>query len=57
MAAGAWFWIIFVICVIFGLWGSNPWRPATAWGVFGSAIVVFVLLGLLGYHVFGSPLR
>ncbi len=57
MAAGSWFWVIFVICVIFGLWGNNPWRAAPTWGPFSSLVVIFVLLGLLGYHAFGSPVH
>jgi hypothetical protein len=43
--------------VIFGLWGANPWRPAGAFGAFGSMIAIFVLLFLLGWHEFGSFLR
>jgi hypothetical protein len=58
MGANIWFWLIYVLCVIFGLWGSNPWRPAQyAWGPFGSLLVIFILLGLLGFRAFGSPIR
>ncbi len=57
MPAGTWFWLIFVMCMIFGLWGSNPWRPAGPIGAFGSLVVIFILLGLLGYHDFGSPVH
>ncbi len=57
MPAGLWFWLIYVFCVLFGLWGANPWRPAGPVGQFGSLLVVFILLGLLGFHDFGSPIR
>ena len=57
MTAGNWFWIIFVLCVIFGLWGNNPWRPAGPIGAFGSAVVIFILMFLLGLRVFGSPVH
>jgi tellurite resistance protein TehA-like permease len=55
MGAGLWFWLIYVICVLFGLWADwpndNNYRPL------GSRVVVFVLLGLLGWSVFGPPLK
>jgi hypothetical protein len=57
MPAGAWFWIIYVLCVIFGFLWNNPWRPATAWGPFSSVLAIFVLLFLLGWHEFGSFLH
>ncbi len=52
MPAAIWFWIIYVICVIFGIWSEWPiGRP------FGGRVAVFVLLGLLGWGVFGPPIR
>jgi hypothetical protein len=60
MSAGIWFWLLFVITLIFGIWGNNPWRPAGpnyAWAPFGSWLVMFILIGILGIGVFGSPIR
>lgn len=58
MAAGTWFWLLYVICVLFGMWSDWPigqekpnYRPL------GGRLVVFILLGLLGWAVFGSPLK
>lgn len=56
MPAGLWFWIIYVICVVFGVYfdwpqGNTNFRPL------GGRIVVFILLGLLGWAVFGPPLK
>lgn len=55
MAAGLWFWLIYVICVLFGVWVDWPadrnYRPL------GGKLVLFVLLGLLGWAVFGAPLK
>ena len=49
------FWIIYVLCVIFGLWSEWPsdgnYRPL------GGRFVVFVLLGLLGWGLFGPPIK
>ena len=58
MSAGIWFWLLWVLTLIFGGWGMNPWRPAgVPWAPFGSWRVLFILVGLLGLHVFGSPVR
>ena len=58
MSAGIWFWLLWVITLIFGGWGMNPWRPAgVPWAPFGSWLILFILVGLLGLHVFGSPVR
>jgi len=58
MSAGFWFWLLWVLTLIFGGWGMNPWRPAgVPWAPFGSWLVLFILVGLLGLHVFGSPVR
>jgi predicted membrane channel-forming protein YqfA (hemolysin III family) len=55
MSAGVWFWLLYVICVIFGMWAEWPadgrYRPL------GGRLVVFILLGLLGFRVFGSPIQ
>lgn len=58
MPAGIWFWIIYVICVLFGAFCYWP-RDASpgAWRPFGGSLVVFVLLGLLGWKVFGPPIQ
>ena len=52
MAAGIWFWIIFVLCCI-GI-GLGFYF---AWPVYGVIGIVFILLGLLGYKVFGGPVQ
>lgn len=55
MAAGLWFWLIFVIATLFGLWCD--WPTNGCYRPLGSKLVVFVLLGLLGWGVFGPPIR
>ena len=62
MPAGIWFWIIYVLCVVFGLWAWWPAAPpqGQAWGGFrplGGILVIFILIGLLGWEVFGPPLK
>jgi len=55
MPAGLWFWLIYVICVVFGGW--SVWPSDSNYRPLGSWLVVFILLGLLGWGVFGSPLK
>ncbi len=58
MGANIWFWLIYVLTLVFGVWGMNPWRPAgAAWAPFGSWFILFLLIGILGLAEFGSPIR
>ena len=57
MGANIWFWLIYVLCLIFGIWGNNPWQPAPSWSPFGNMLVIFILFGLLGFRAFGSPIH
>ena len=55
MPPGMWFWIIYVIIVIMGLgWGfANNWDRRGL----GGSFVLFMLIGLLGWGIFGPPIR
>lgn len=55
MPAGFWFWLLYVICILFSGWLSYPF--STGWRPFGVTLVTFILIGLLGWHVFGPVLR
>ena len=58
MGANIWFWLLWVLAFIFGGWMMNPWRPAGAsWSPFGGWMIQFILIGILGLAVFGSPIR
>jgi hypothetical protein len=59
MGANIWFWLIYVITLLFGFWGVGPWGNASrpAWAPFGGWMVLFILIGILGLHDFGSPIR
>ena len=55
MSAGIWFWIIYVIIGLFGgFWGFSN---VTDRRWLGGGFVIFVLIGLLGWGVFGPPIR
>lgn len=57
MGANIWFWLIYVFTLVFGCWAWNPWRPAPSWSPFGGWMILFILIGILGLHAFGSPIR
>jgi hypothetical protein len=58
MSANIWFWLLWVLTLIFGGWSMNPWQPAPqSWAPFGSWLILFILIGILGWGVFGSPIR
>lgn len=55
MTAASWFWIIYVMVALFGFgWGFYS-AGDRRW--VGGGFVIFVLVGLLGWGVFGPPLR
>jgi hypothetical protein len=52
MSRGLLFWILMILWLIFGLWAAWP----LGWG-FGSTALLFILLGLLGWQVFGPVVK
>ncbi len=54
MPKGMLFWVIYVLCVIFG-----GWFGYTGFGYYGlgCSLVVFVLIGILGWANFGPPVQ
>lgn len=53
MPKGEVFWIIFLLCALFGL-GWNVWAPVEGrYNWVGSYFPYMILLGLLGWQVFG----
>ena len=51
------FWILMAIWLIFGI--VNRLSPQTLGmvGGFGGEVLIFILLGILGWHVFGAPIH
>lgn len=49
------FWVIMLLWLIFGIimpnWGH--W----AWGAWGGGLLEFILFAILGWRVFGAPIR
>lgn len=51
------FWVLMLLWLIFGLWQNWPGAAAPPWGPLGSAILLFVLFLVLGWAVFGAPVK
>lgn len=55
MSMGLLFWAIMILSLIFGAWnwhsGGGPYGPL------GSNLLLWILLGLLGWAVFGAPIK
>jgi hypothetical protein len=52
MTMGLLFWILMLFWLIFGTWWNWPNHYAV-----GGNVMLFVVLVLLGWHVFGAPVH
>ena len=51
------FWILMLFWLLVGLWGFWPAGGVVAYGAVGWGLVLFLLVGLLGWRVFGPPVQ
>jgi len=51
------FWGIYILSVLFSLWASYEPTVATWPRRAGGYVVIWILIGLLGYRVFGSAIK
>lgn len=56
MSRGLLFWFLMILWFIFGLWSAWPLGP-NSYAFVGGNVLLFVLLALLGWKVFGPVLR
>lgn len=50
------FWAIYIIAIVFGFWLSYDGQPT--WPRrFGGYVVLWILVGILGWRVFGSAIK
>ncbi len=57
MPLGVLFWVLYVVSIVLGAWGSYvPGQPFGFRG-FGGYFVLWLLVGMLGWHVFGPVVR
>jgi hypothetical protein len=58
MTIGFLFWLLMILWLIFGLWINWPSQPGPAgWRPVGGNLLLFVLLFLLGWRVFGFVIQ
>ena len=57
MAMGLIFWIIMLLWLIFALAWNFNWVAMGQHGRLGNSLLLFVLFLLLGWQVFGAPVR
>jgi hypothetical protein len=56
MSLGLVFWLIMLIWLLFGIALHVGWI-AIGLGVIGGPLVIFILLAVLGWQVFGPPVH
>ena len=57
MTLGLAYWVLMLIWFVFGLIVHFGVGVAGAYGALGNALLLFVLFLILGWQVFGPPLR
>lgn len=57
MPIGILFWILMILWLLFGLYWNRSDLRGGNYGVFGGNLLLFILLGLLGWKTFGAPLQ
>ena len=56
MQLGLLFWVIYIVAIVFSLWASYDGQPNWPRRV-GGHFVLWVLIGILGWKVFGPVIR
>jgi hypothetical protein len=56
MTRGLIFWVLMLIWLVWGIvWQAGGINPQ--YGVWGGGVLLFLLFGLVGWQVFGPPIR
>jgi len=56
MPAGILFWVIFFVALLFSGFAGYQ-APADRWRFWGTTLVIFILLALLGWKTFGPVIQ
>jgi hypothetical protein len=56
MTIGLLFWILMIIWLVFGFAQGSGWVVGP-YGIWGHSLLLFILLGLLGWATFGAPVH
>jgi len=57
MPMGILFWMLMILWFVFGLYWNRTDLGAGNYGPLGGNLMLFILLGLLGWRTFGSVLQ
>ena len=57
MSIGFLFWLLMILWLLFGFYWNRADFQAGNYGIFGSNLLLFVLLFLLGWKAFGFPIQ
>jgi cytochrome b561 len=59
MSIGFLFWLLMVLWLFFGMWSSwpAPGQPGASWRPVGGSLLLWVLLFILGWRVFGFVIK
>jgi hypothetical protein len=56
MSIGLAFWVLMLVWLVFGIGWHFGFVPGTV-APWANGLLIFILLGLLGWHSFGPPLH
>jgi membrane protein YdbS with pleckstrin-like domain len=57
MPLGTLFWVVYVIAILFGVWSNYDAAQPLWYRRAGAYLVLWVLVGILGWEVFGSVVK
>ncbi|MDB5307135.1 MAG: hypothetical protein JWO38_1337 [Gemmataceae bacterium] len=57
MPMGVLFWVLMLLWLVFSLYWNRSELRGGNYGVMGGNLLLFILLGLLGWKVFGAALQ
>jgi hypothetical protein len=57
MTLQVWFWLFYVLALFFGLWSGYPGTGPYPWRYGAGTVLMFILIGILGWATFGSPVK
>jgi hypothetical protein len=57
MTLGLLFWVLYIVSLVFGFWSGYTTGQPFPFKSWGGGFLLFVLVGLLGWAVFGAPVK
>jgi hypothetical protein len=57
MPLGIFFWVVYVVAIIFGVWSNYEPAPSPWFKRAGAYLVLWLLVGILGWAVFGAVVK